>query len=267
MIIFSAVPRCFIGVVAFFFYYVSVHAGILDLKPSGAVNVFAGILSRSATDSMEMVSKSLFVKTGVALVLVTVPSLEGENIDDFANRLFAKWGIGVKGKDEGILVIVAPRERVIRIEPGYGAEGYITDVQAKRIIRDIASPFLSQGLWDQGLWAVCLACASMAAKAHAVDISEITGYREPAEATGKTVAPLHGKVNAASVIFFAVLALVLIGTRTGRSILYMLLLSSLFSGGRGGYRSSGFGGGMSGGGGFGGFGGGMSGGGGASGRF
>jgi uncharacterized protein len=255
-------PRRHAGL-ALLIFSLCIYAGLPDQKPTGAINDFAGILSRGVKDSLELLSGSLFRKTGAALALVTVQSLDGEDIDGAANRLFSKWGIGAKGKDEGILILLALKERELRIETGYGAEGYLTDVQSKRIIRDIATPFLSKGQWDRGLGAAVAACAELAARAHSVDISEVSGYSASAGAVDVPGFRRY-KPNALTIIIGALLLLFLVGTRGGRSVLMLLLLSFLTSGGRGGYRSSGFGGGN---GGFGGFGGGMSGGGGASGRF
>ena len=241
-------------------------AGLLEQKPAGAINDFAGILSGNAKASLGQIAESLFRKTGVALVLVTTPGLDGSTIEETANRLFTRWGIGAKGKDEGVLILLALRERAVRIETGYGAEGYLTDAQSRRIIAD-ASGYLSKGQWDEGLAAVYGACAALAAKAHNVDLSGIDGYAAPSPTAEASPELLRYKPNAFSVIFGALLLLFLVGTHTGRSVLMLLLLSFLFSGGRSGYHSAGFGGGCGRGGGFGGFGGGMSGGGGASGRF
>jgi uncharacterized protein len=245
------------------FLCVSSHAALLDQKPAGAINDFAGVLSRNTAGSLEQLSRALLQKTGVSLVLVTAQSLDGGDIDDVANKLFKAWGIGRKGADEGVLVLVALSERAIRIEPGYGAEGYITDAQSKRIIRDV-TPYLSKGQWDQGLFSTLVALGDLVAKAHNTSLSDLTGYEavQSVPSGRERIRP-----NAATIILGALLFLFLIGTRMGRSILFMLILSSLFSGGRSGYGSSGFGGGFGRGGGFGGFGGGMSGGGGASGRF
>ena len=253
--------------IAVFLFCTAVNAGILDQKPSGAVNDFAGILSTEAGNSLSLSSENLFKKINVALVIVTVKDLEGRSIEETANLLFSKWGIGTKGKDEGILVLLAPVEREIRIETGYGAEGYLTDVQAKRIIRDVASPFFASKQWDKGLMAVSISCASLAAREHNVALSDITGSEEFSGSNDAPARINNYKPNAATLILGALLLLFLIGTRMGRSILSVLLLSLLFSGGRSG-GSSGFGGGFGSSGGFGGgFGGGMSGGGGASGRF
>ena len=118
---------------------VSVEADILSSKPSGAVNDFARILSPQVKTSLEMLSRNVYNKTGVTLALAAFPSLEGENIDDITNKLYERWGIGQKGKDEGVLVFLAMKERKIRIETGYGVEGYITDLLASQIRQQLNS--------------------------------------------------------------------------------------------------------------------------------
>jgi uncharacterized protein len=240
------------------------QGALLEQKPIGAVNDFAGILSRNARDSLAAVSESLFKKIGVVLVVVTTPTLEGYAIEEMANKLFEKWGIGKKGTDEGVLVLLAVEERSVRIETGYGAERYLTDVQSKRIIRDAAASYLSNNQWGAGVGLIVAEVAALSAEAHAIPLQEIAGVKEgvPSASTRRVSPP-----NGLSVILFVALLIFLCSTRIGRSILFMLIVSSLFSGNRSGYRTSGFGGGFGRSGGFGGFGGGMSGGGGASGRF
>lgn len=216
-------------------------------------------------DSLELLSSAVLQKTGVSLVLVTAQDLSGGDINDVATRLYETWGIGKKGKDEGVLVLVAVRERQIRLEVGYGSEGYLTDAQANRIIRDDAVPFLSINRWDEGCKSTMLAVSGLVAKAYNITLPQIAewgaGLPQPlSQVSG-------GNVNILSIVIFIFLVLFLLGTRMGR----MMLLLMLFTSGRGSYGGrgfSGFGGGIGAGrGGFGGFGGGMSGGGGASGRF
>jgi uncharacterized protein len=241
------------------------HAGILDQRPQGAVNDFAGLLSPPLRDSLEFLSAALLEKTGVSLVLATSQDLSGGDIDDVATRLYETWGIGKKGKDEGVLVLVAVSERRIRIETGYGSEGYMTDAQASRIIRDYAVPFLSTNRWDEGCKNTMYALAGLVAKAHDVSLPQVAGWAQ--EMPQPSLRIQGGRVNIFSVLFFILLVLFLLGTRLGRTMLLFMLLTSgrgPYGGGRG---FGGFGGGVGGGRGFGGFGGGMSGGGGASGRF
>jgi uncharacterized protein len=239
----------------------SSYAGLLDRSPQGAVNDFASRLSEPVRNSLESLSKALLEKIGVSLVLVVTPDCEGADINDLATRLYEKWGIGKKGVDEGILVLVAVNDRRIRIETGYGSEGYLTDAEASRIIRDVVAPALTLQHWDDGCTAAMISIASLAARAHHTTLRDITG-EDISEVPASPVRP--GKVNILGILFFGVLLLFLLSSRGGRSLLLFMLLTSMSSSGRSNGR--GFGGGF-GGGGFSGFGGGMSGGGGASGRF
>jgi len=249
-----------ISTVFLFLTFNSYSATILDKAPLGAINDFSNVLSPNVKQSLESMSGMVVDKIGVSLVLVTTPSLDGSDINDVATRLFEKWGIGKKGVDEGLLVLIATQDKQIRIETGYGSEGYIPDVVASRIIRE-TGPMLSNQNWDQGCGAILLALATLAAKAHNTTLAEISGNAyQDYQVTARN---RPRKINAFGLLFAGVILLFLLSTRGGRSILFFMLLSSMSSG-----RSSGkgFGGGF-GGGGFSGFGGGMSGGGGASGRF
>jgi uncharacterized protein len=245
-----------------FFLCVLSYAGILDMSPQGAVSDFASVLPQPAKDSIAYLSQSVLDKTGVSLVLVTVGDLEGADINDIATRLYEKWGIGKKGKDEGALVLLSVKDRQLRIETGYGSEGYITDAQASRIIRDIAAPDLSMGRWGPGLKNTMLSLAGLVAGAYHMPLGTIISW-DVADNALPVQKPV--KINFLSVLLILLLVLFLLCTRTGRSLLFFMMLSSLSSG----RSSGGFGGGFGGrsGGGFGGFGGGMSGGGGATGRF
>jgi uncharacterized protein len=235
--------------------------GLLDKSPQGAVSDFASLMSEQARASLETVCRSLLDKTGVSCVFATVADLEGNDINDLATKLFQKWGVGKKGVDEGVLVLVSVNDRRIRIETGYGSEGYLTDAQAARIIRDIMQPAFAHQQWDEGFLGAMAAIVSLAATAHNASPSEIMGNVIDV-APAQPVRPM--KMNIFGILFFSVLLLFLVSTRFGRSLLFFMLLSSLSSSGRSSGR--GFGGGF-GGGGFSGFGGGMSGGGGATGRF
>ena len=91
-----------------------------SLKPSADVNDFAGLLSPAEVQSLETRCRQLRERTGAQLAVVTLKSLDGGQIDDFANKLFKHWGIGQKDKRNGLLLIVAIADRKARIEVGYG---------------------------------------------------------------------------------------------------------------------------------------------------
>jgi len=80
-----------------------------------------------------------------------VPSIGGESIEEFATRVFDNWKLGQKAKDNGVLVIVVPQDRKMRIEVGYGLEGTLPDVAASRIIRNVMTPAFKAGDYDRGV--------------------------------------------------------------------------------------------------------------------
>jgi uncharacterized protein len=94
------------------------------------------------------INRKLFdlqLKTGVQFAVATVPSLEGQEIEPYANGLFRAWRIGQKGVNNGLLLLLAPTERRLRFEVGYGLEGTMTDLQAKLITRNTMVPKLKAG--------------------------------------------------------------------------------------------------------------------------
>lgn len=95
--------------------------------------------------------KSLEERTTHQVTVLTVPSLGGESVEDFAVRVFEAWKLGQSGKDNGVLVVVVPQDRRMRIEVGYGLEGTLTDAQAGRIIRDRMTPAFKAGDYDRGV--------------------------------------------------------------------------------------------------------------------
>jgi uncharacterized protein len=90
-------------------------------------------------------------KTTNQVALLTVPTIHGESVEDYAVRVFEQWKLGRKGKDNGVLVVVVPQDRRMRIEVGYGLEGTLPDAVASRIIRDVMTPRFRQGDYDGGL--------------------------------------------------------------------------------------------------------------------
>src|SRR4029453_9917186 len=83
-------------------------------------------------------------------VVLTIPTLDGESAEEYAVRVFAAWKLGQKGKDNGGLVVVAPQDRRMRIEVGYGLEGTLPDVAASRIIRNVMTPAFKNGDFARG---------------------------------------------------------------------------------------------------------------------
>lgn len=117
---------------------------------SGRVNDYASMISPQARATINGKLKVLEESESTQIVILTVPSLEGEPIENFSIRVAEAWKIGQKGKDNGILMIVSKSDRKIRIEVGYGLEGRLTDLQSGRIIDEVIKPAFKSGDIDSG---------------------------------------------------------------------------------------------------------------------
>jgi uncharacterized protein len=117
----------------------------------GRVNDYANILSDSANSMLSRQLKEHEDRTTNQVVILTIQTLDDESIEDFANKVFNDWGLGQKGKDNGILIVVVPDDRSMRIEVGYGLEGTLPDVFASRIINNIMTPAFREGDYDSGI--------------------------------------------------------------------------------------------------------------------
>jgi uncharacterized protein len=119
-------------------------------KLQSYVNDYAGMISPSVRSKMEGELRAFEQSDSTQIVILTVPSLEGENIEEFSIKVAEAWKIGQRQKDNGILFIVSKQERKIRIEVGRGLEGKLTDLMAGRIIDQVIKPRFKQGDFDGG---------------------------------------------------------------------------------------------------------------------
>jgi uncharacterized protein len=221
------------------------------------VNDFAALLDKPSADKLENKLRAYNDSTSTQIAIVIIPELAGWEIADFAFQIAEKWGIGNKEKDNGILVLVAVKDRKIFIATGYGVESYIPDVVAKRIVSNTIVPEFSRGNFfgglDQGVNEM---------------IARLSGqYKAENESAPKASRPFKWIIILAIVFFLLMIISRFGGPGGGRTISHS---GPVFWGGFG----SGFGGGFGrssgrgfGGGGFGGFGGGSFGGGGAGGSW
>ncbi len=231
-------------------------------RPTGLVNDFANVIPAPYEQRLTALTGELLKKTGVPVVVVTMPDIGGAEYNDYANRLYSNWGIGKKGQDKGVLIFVTIKERKMRIETGYGVEGILPDGLVGEIRDRYMLPYLRENRFGEGLFKGTLAVAQVIAKSEGVSLKGEVPSEEPEKkSSGLSLLP----------IVFILIVFLLISRRRGGSWLFFLpLLFGLggTSGHGSGYNSRGFGGSFGGfGGGFGGFGGGMSGGGGAGGGF
>ena len=105
----------------------------------------AGLLRPEQVIDLKSKAEALHAQTGRALVVATVKSLDGLTVEDYGGRLLRHWKVGDEKRDDGVILLVAPKEKKVRIETGYGAEGFLPDILAGRIIRDVIVPKFKEG--------------------------------------------------------------------------------------------------------------------------
>ena len=252
------------------FFIFSIHtvfAQTIEKKPvpAMAVNDFGNFLAPFQKEALEQKLRAYNDSTSSAIVIITVPNLQGYDIAEVALKYLRGWGIGVKGKNNGVLILVSKEERKARIETGYGMEGVLPDILAKQIIDQRMIPFFKQNDYYQG----------MDNAVNAIILAAAGEYK--ADPKAKDRGSKGGTIFIMAILFIILLGMFRGGggkdggnysSRKGSrdfGALPWFLLGNLLGGGGG--RGGGFGGGGGGfgGGGFGGFGGGGGGGGGASG--
>jgi uncharacterized protein len=228
------------------------------------VHDHAGVFSASQKSDLESFLREAERSTSAEIAVVALASLDGGDVDDFAARLFARWGIGKKSRDNGLLLLAAIEDRKVRIEVGYGLEGVLPDARTGRILDEHVIPEFKEQRYAEGLIAGAVVLAHIAAHDAGVDIAlpaSMNGYGAIASAaTGSGPGGGGESVDApgagAALGFFAIvgglIAFLIVASKKGW---IKSTPSSGGSGGSSGSRSgsrsggSGFGGGRSGGGG------------------
>jgi len=280
--------------IGFLLLYFSAVKADIPSKPQGYVSDFAGVLSESTRNELENLISQIERQTSAEIAVVSVPSLEGRSVDEYAVSLFEKWRIGKKGQDNGVLLLIAPGERKVRIEVGYGLEPILPDGLAGEIVRVSFLPFVRKGDFDSGVKATVSEIAKIIVKNEPVP----TGQKRVLRRRGTRL--VSGPIILVILLIFGLIHLIigirkkrkrsfvaatvlggasffaLVGIPTFLALFLIVFGVSALRGGpggryRGGYYGLGYGAGFMGGGGsfsgggFGGFGGGFSGGGGAGG--
>jgi uncharacterized protein len=222
---------------------------------TGRVVDQANIIPAETRSAIEQKLADLETKSGIQLVVATVASLEGQEIEPYANTLFRSWKLGEKTKNNGVLLLVAPNERRVRIEVGYGLEGTLTDALSKVIITNAITPRFKTGDFAGGISRGVEDIITVLTT-DASEWQKRPSLRLDNQQTPDNVFPV--------VIVILIIVIVLLVVSPGfRRVFFDLLIFFLASGGSSSGSSSG---GFSSGGGFSG-GGGSSGGGGASGSW
>lgn len=233
------------------------------LKPQGYVSDFAHVIDPTSKAQLESYCATVEQATGAQMALVTIPSLEGEPIEDVANTIYRAWGVGQKGKNEGILLLLAIGDRRNRLEVGYGLEPILPDGFAGSVLREMR-PALRQERYGEALMAAGETIGTTIAKSKNVSLTAQLPRR---------MRPTTGDSIPWPLIIGGIFLLIFLfrrggprgyGGGGGGGFLTGIVLGDMMSRGSWGGRGSGGFGGSDSGGGFGGFGGGDSGGGGAS---
>jgi uncharacterized protein len=140
------------GVSLYFFPAGNIFAEVTYPDYSAMVNDFTGTLDSGWKSSIEELCIKARNETGAEIAVAVVSDLQGITIEEYAVKLFEKWGVGKASKDNGVLLLVSIQERKVRIEVGYGLEGVITDLEAGNIINDIIVPRFKQNDYNAGVY-------------------------------------------------------------------------------------------------------------------
>lgn len=226
-------------------------------KPSGYVNDFAGVISSSDERAIEATAASLKKNGEIELSVVTIPSLEGESIESYSIGLAESWGVGVKGKDTGVILLLAVEDRKVRIEVGYGLEGDLPDGLVGRILDEHVIPDFKNNNFSAGLLKGSNSIAATLAAKRDFTLTQVN-------IDSYAVKESEDSFDIEGILFTIFIIMMVFGRRKFWPLLFLMGGGSGHSHGHGGgFGSSGRSGGF-GGGGFGGFSGGSFGGGGAS---
>ena len=189
-----------LAVVWFVAIGLAMTAGISALEVpylAGRVNDQADLLDGGFESQLEENLRLLEEETGAQVAVLTIPTLDGDPIEDFSMRVVETWKLGREDADDGVLILIARDDRRMRIEVGYGLEGVLTDAQSGRIIDQLMAPRFREGDFSGGIGAAVDAVSS-AIRGEPVDLPE-----RQSQSTG---------VNPASFIFLLIFGLPFIGT-------------------------------------------------------
>jgi uncharacterized protein len=228
----------------------------IPVLPPAPVVDLAGVIDNSVKTKINRYLRELEQKTTAQVAVLTIKSLAGQSIEDFSIAIaHDKWKLGQKGKDNGVLVMVAVDDKKYRIEIGYGLEGILPDSLVGSIGRQYLVPYFRKGDYSTGVYAAVLVIANEIANDTGVKISGLPAVKKkhPANAQKRPSGPF-GKII--SLLIFLVIIFIFI--RNPRSFLALMLLSAMggrrghWGGSGGGFGGGGFGSFGGGGGGFGG---------------
>ena len=237
----------------FFFHpflsFAKLPSGIPAVPPQPVVDK-AHILSSPIEQKLNMLLRQFHQQGKAQIALLTVPSLEGETIETLSIQVVEKWKLGSAQKDNGVLLIVAHKERRLRIEVGQGLEGQLTDAHTKRILDQHILPFFKRGKLEQGLEQGVLAilqhiepqAGNLERNGKANERGGRGGLSFFGKGISKKATPSPRQSLASRIVSLIFLLLLLILFITHPRLFLLLLMGMMMGGGRrGGFGGGGFG--------------------------
>ena len=198
---------------------------VSQLQPAGYVNDFAAVLDPATKAQIEDLCRQVDEKANSQIALVTVNTLDGQDIESYAVDLFKKWGIGAKKNDHGVLILYAIQDHKARIEVGYGLEPILPDGKTGSFQRE-AIPLMRSGDYNQALLLVTTRVADVIASDAGVQLT----HAQPRAPMRRMERPERG-ISLGGIIVLVIIFIIILVTPL-RSILFWLLFSNIF-GGRG----------------------------------
>ena len=223
--------------------------------PRRYVEDYADVINQDDERSLNGILQELEQKTGAQYIILTVQAMGNTTIERFSIELAQKWKLGQKGKDNGMLFVLAKNDRKWRFEVGYGLEGFVTDQYCGRVSREVLAPYLQKGDYSKGIYLANLQIIQTIASEAGVALTGMPDIKPVPVRPSRRSIPCCGFLP---ILFFLFLIFGGFGGRMGWWFFLPFMLGGF--GGHGGYGRSGSFGGGSFGGSFGGFGGGMGGG-------
>lgn len=225
-------------------------------KPYNYVVDLTGIINNSAEANLNRYLLELEQKTTAQMVVLTINSLEGESLEDLSIRIaHDKWKLGQKGRDNGVLLLIALQDRKYRFETGYGLEGILPDSLVGSIGRQYLVPNFSKGDYSTGITSATIAVINEIASDAGVEITGMPVLRARSHLTNRGAERKKPTVIGTIFLILFFIGMIYLFIKHPRLFMFLLLMSMMGGGRRSGWGGGGFGGGSFGGGG-GGFGGG-----------
>jgi uncharacterized protein len=190
----------------------------------------AGILSQPTVERLSVILLKLYASGGSQIAVFTVPTLADTSIEEAGIKVVDQWKLGRQGKDNGVLLIVAPNDRRVRIEVGRGLEGQLTDAYSRRIINEILAPAFKSGDFDGGISNAVAGIISFTDPDF--DLSSVGMQRQQLRSGRRSMNPIQGMGLLVLILIFGVFAII-------HRVLQAIGLAPRTSSG---YRGGGFGG-------------------------